>query len=249
MIKLSNRLEKIANLIDENETMADIGTDHGFLPVALWERGVCQKIILSDVNKGPLEKANQNIQRTNPGVEFDLRLSNGLEKIGAGEVTTLVIAGMGGVLITDILGKDLKKSKSFLKIILQPRNGQSKLRYWLMENGFEIIGEELAKEGATICEIIVAKPLRHPMTPDETDMTLPEIQLKFELPEIDLIKVNALTKELVERKIKIEEDILRKIKGDGKKDCSLNNEKIARVEERILYMKKYLRKVGEKDGN
>src|SRR5665648_647206 len=141
MIKLSERLEIIANLIDENETMADIGTDHGFLPVALWERGICKKIILSDVNKGPLEKASQNIKATNPGIEFDLRLGNGLETISSGEVSTLVIAGMGGVLITEILGADLEKSKSFKKIILQPRNGQSKLRYWLLTNGFEIIKE------------------------------------------------------------------------------------------------------------
>ena len=115
MIKLSERLETIANLIDKNETMADIGTDHGFLPVALWERGICKKIILSDVNIGPLEKASENIHTTNPGIQFDLRLGNGLETILKGEVTTLVIAGMGGVLITEILAADLQKSKSFEK--------------------------------------------------------------------------------------------------------------------------------------
>ena len=158
MIKLSERLETIANLIDKNETMADIGTDHGFLPVALWERGICKKIILSDVNIGPLEKASENIHTTNPGIQFDLRLGNGLETILKGEVTTLVIAGMGGVLITEILAADLQKSKSFEKIILQPRNGHSKLRYWLLENGFSIVKEALVKEGLYICEIIVVKP-------------------------------------------------------------------------------------------
>lgn len=244
MIKLSERLEMIANLIDENETMADIGTDHGFLPVSLWERGICKKIILSDVNKGPLEKASQNIKATNPGIEFDLRLGNGLETILSGEVSTLVIAGMGGVLITEILAADLEKSKSFKKIILQPRNGQSKLRYWLLTNGFDIIKEELVKEGLYICEIIVAKPVH---TASNKNMNW--VEIAFELPEIDMIKGNQLIREFVGKKIKIEKKIIKKIIGGGNNEFPLNKEKISGSEDRIIFMGKYLEKVDENNGN
>ncbi|MBK5262149.1 MAG: SAM-dependent methyltransferase [Peptostreptococcaceae bacterium] len=244
MIKLSKRLEMIANLIDENETMADIGTDHGFLPVALWERGICKKIILSDVNKGPLEKASQNIKSTNPGIEFDLRLGNGLETILSGEVSTLVIAGMGGVLITEILGADLEKTKSFKKIILQPRNGQSKLRYWLLTNGFDIIKEELVKEGLYICEIISAKPVH---TTSNKNMNW--VEIVFELPGIDMIKGNQLIKEFVGKKIKIEKKIIKKIIGGGNKEFPLNKEKISGSEDRIIFMEKYLEKVDENNGD
>jgi len=244
MIKLSDRLEMIANLIDENETMADIGTDHGFLPVSLWERGICKKIILSDVNKGPLEKASDNIKATNPGVEFDLRLGNGLETILLGEVSTLVIAGMGGVLITEILEADLKKSKSFKKIILQPRNGQSKLRYWLLANGFIIIKEELVKEGIYICEVIVTEPVH-----TELNKKINRVEISFELPEIELIRGNQLIREFIEKKIKIEKKIIKKIICGGNEKFPLNKEKILRSEDRIIFMEKYLEKVEENNGN
>ena len=244
MIKLSERLEIIANLIDKNETMADIGTDHGFLPVALWERGTCKKIILSDINKGPLEKASENIKATNPGVEFDLRLGNGLETILPGEVSTLVIAGMGGTLITEILSADLEKSKSFGKIILQPRNGQSKLRYWLLENGFNITKEELVKEGFYICEIIVAIPVYKVAT-----RNISWVEINFELPGIEMIKGNQLIREFVEKKIKTDKKIVEKISCCGNKEFSLNKEKISRSKERIRFMDKYLEKVDENNGN
>ncbi|MBK5246462.1 MAG: SAM-dependent methyltransferase [Peptostreptococcaceae bacterium] len=244
MIKLSERLEIIANLIDENETMADIGTDHGFLPIALWERGICKKIILSDINKGPLEKASENIKATKHGIEFDLRLGNGLETILPREVSTLVIAGMGGALITEILAADLEKSKSFEKIILQPRNGQSKLRYWLLENGFNITKEELVKEGLYICEIIVAKPIYK-----ESNENISWLGINFELPGIEMIKGNQLIREFVEKKIKTEKKIINKIISGGNKEFPLNNEKILRSEGRIIFMEKYLEKVDEKNGN
>ncbi len=243
MIKLSERLELIANLIDKDETMADIGTDHGFLPVALWERGICKKIILSDVNKGPLEKASENIKATNPGIEFDLRLGNGLETIELGEVSTLVIAGMGGVLITEILGADLEKSKSFKKIILQPRNGQGKLRYWLLTNGFHIMKEDLVKEGLYLCEILVVKTVANKSEVSATTVAANNIEwveMKYELPEIQLIKGNPLLKDFIEKKIKIEKKIIKKIISGGNKDFPLNKEKISQSENRILYMNNYL---------
>ncbi len=240
MIKLSERLELIANLIEEEETMADIGTDHGFLPVALWERGICNKSILSDVNKGPLEKASENIKTTNPGVEFDLRLGNGLETIELGEVTTLVIAGMGGVLITEILGADLEKSKSFKKIILQPRNGQAKLRYWLSRNGFNIIKEALVKEGLYICEIMVVEVAKIAIIKN-----IKWVEMEYELPEIQFIKGNQLMKEFVEKKIRTEKKIIKKIICGGNKEFPLNKGKILHSENRIIFMEKYLEKVEE----
>lgn len=238
MIKLSDRLELIANLIEKNETMADIGTDHGFLPIALWERGICKKLILSDVNKGPLEKARDNIKSTNIGFDFDLRIGNGLETILPGEVSTLVIAGMGGVLIAEILAADLEKSKSFKKIILQPRNGQSKLRYWLLTNGFNIIKEELVKEGLYICEILVVKPVYI-----TRDKNIKWVEMNYELPEIDKIKGNQLIKPFVDKKINTENKIIHKIVSGGNKESPSNKEKILRSEDRIVFMKKYLEKV------
>jgi len=244
MIKLPDRLEHIANLIDENETMADIGTDHGFLPVALWERKICKKIILSDVNKGPLEKAKENINSTNPGIEFDLRLGNGLETILMGEVDTLVIAGMGGTLITEILGADIEKSKSFKKIILQPRNGQSKLRYWLKENGFNIIKEELVKESIYICEIILVEPGEIII-----NKNIDWHEIYFELPALENIYNNPLIHDFISKKIRIEKMIIQKIISMGNTELPQNKEKIFRSKNRIKFMEEYMEKVDENNGN
>ena len=119
MIKLTPRLKTIAEEIEKGETMADIGTDHGFLPIYLWEAGLCPKVIMTDISRGSLSKADENCRSLHPETEFDLRLGSGLEVLSCGEVDSVVIAGMGGILMTEILGADVQKAWSFRKLILQ----------------------------------------------------------------------------------------------------------------------------------
>jgi tRNA A22 N-methylase len=171
MVKLSDRLEKIYSLIERGERVADIGSDHALLPVALYERGRAAAPILSDVRPGPLEKARANLARLLPGAVFDLRLGDGLTPYARGEVDVAVIAGMGGRLIADILSADPEKARSFGRYILQPRNAADKLRVRLAELDFAILDEALASEGALICEILCASPalpLARAIARDET---------------------------------------------------------------------------------
>ena len=121
--------------------MADIGTDHGFLPVALWEQGVCPKVILADVNQGPLDKAKSNAAESHPDANFDYRLGDGLQVIQPGEVDVIVIAGMGGILISEILTAAPWVKNEKYKLILQPQSHDEVLRAWLWDNGFEICEE------------------------------------------------------------------------------------------------------------
>ena len=158
MIKLSTRLQAIADFVEKGQSLADIGTDHGFLPMFLAENNICPKVVLSDINTGPLEKAAENIARHCPGKEFDIRLGSGMSTIASGEVDVIVIAGMGGLLIADIMGEDPPRSGSYKRFILQPRNAQDKLRSWLLGNNFSLCDEKLVREGKYICEIIVAQP-------------------------------------------------------------------------------------------
>lgn len=157
MVKLSDRLAVIAGDIHTGETVADIGTDHGLLPIFLWENRISPKVVLIDINEGPLEKAKENIRKHLPGQELDMRLGSGIEPLREREVDTVVIAGMGGLLMADILSVDLKKSKSFSKYILQPRNAPDKLRKWLLTNGFMIEKEHLVQEGRFLCEVITVR--------------------------------------------------------------------------------------------
>jgi tRNA (adenine22-N1)-methyltransferase len=158
MLKLSDRLEKICSMIARGERVADIGADHALLPIALFERGVTRALILSDIRPGPLEKARANTERRLPGAAFDIRLGSGLAPLAMGEADVVVIAGMGGLLIADILSADPEKSRSFGRYILQPRSAADKLRVRLAELGFIIWDEALAREGRFICEIICASP-------------------------------------------------------------------------------------------
>lgn len=157
-MKLSQRLDKIAGRIEKGEKVADIGTDHGYLPLYLYEKGISPKVIMADVSKGSLAKAENSCKEHAPGEKFDLRLGDGLDVIKKGEVDAVVIAGMGGILISEILDWDLEKSYSIKKFVLQPRNNVGHLRKWLFKNGFEIVAEDLVAEGKVICEIITCVP-------------------------------------------------------------------------------------------
>ncbi len=183
MIKLSERLKKIADQIHQGETMADIGTDHGFLPLYLWEQGICPRVIMSDISSGSLAKARENCESYYPAENFDLRLGSGITILDKAEVDTLVIAGMGGILMTEILGADLEKAQSFSKLILQPRKDIGKLRFWLFDNGFRIENEALVREGKYICEIITAVPkeiaITRQMNGDDIEYEFPHSLLDY----------------------------------------------------------------------
>lgn len=234
MVKLSDRLQKIAEFIEPGESVADIGTDHGFLPIALWERGTSPHVILSDINAGPLEKARANINRHFPEKEFDIRIGSGIRTIAPGEVDAIVIAGMGGLLISEILGDDLDKTKSYRKLILQPRNAQDKLRAWLLENGFAIADEVLVKERKYICEIMLA-------VPDGQNKKIAPGNIDLEINPILFEKKEPLLVEFIENKIRIESKVLTAIQTGAVKDKA---EKLKKSKERIELLQE-LRKRSE----
>jgi tRNA A22 N-methylase len=159
----SERIQMLAELVD-NESAADIGTDHAYVPRLLLENGICSYVIASDINEGPLQIAKENLQdvdlKSNPWsgrAECHLRLGPGLSPIEAGEVDSIVIAGMGGETIIEILEAEPDKTKSFKQFILQPRTKTELVRKWLADNGFYIVNELLVKEGPRYCQIIDAR--------------------------------------------------------------------------------------------
>ena len=235
MIKLTDRLQVLADQIRQDETMADIGTDHGFLPIYLWENEISPKVIMADISPGSLQKARVNCYENYPDEKFDLRLGNGIQILENGEVDAVVIAGMGGKLMTEILGENLEKSKSFGKLILQPRNGQAKLRSWLIENGFSIVKESLVRENKYICEVITVVPY---IADNAISYSLEkEIDdpMCYEVPPW-IITAGELAAPFIQNKINIEEYALNGIlKADTVDE---NREKVIRA--RIEYLQKLL---------
>lgn len=156
-MKLTNRLQAVADYIKKGSTVADIGTDHGYLPVYLIENKIAKHVYACDINKGPLDAAISQI-KTNKMSDFITPiLSNGLDGLKEKHVDQIVIAGMGGVLIGEILKNNLSIVKEVDSLILQPMTGQAELRVFLLENGFEILEENLAKEKKRMYQVILAK--------------------------------------------------------------------------------------------
>ncbi|WP_129596809.1 tRNA (adenine(22)-N(1))-methyltransferase [Anaerophilus nitritogenes] len=156
-MKLTNRLLAITKFVKKGSVVADIGTDHGYIPVYLVTNNISKKVFATDVNEGPLNSAKETIKEHCLEKYIETRLGTGLIPIKPYEVDTVIIAGMGGLLIRDILKNDLDLTKSIKKFILQPMVAQEDLRKWLIQNHFKIIDEKLEKEDHRIYEIMVVE--------------------------------------------------------------------------------------------
>lgn len=155
-MKLSKRLQTIADFVKKDAVVADIGTDHAHIPIYLIKNNIISKAYACDINKGPLEKAKENINYY--GVKnIELRLSNGLEKLKTDEADTVIIAGMGGELITDILEKGRRFFESKRKFILSPHTKIDEVRKFLLSNGFEITKEDMCIDEGKFYTVMEAK--------------------------------------------------------------------------------------------
>ncbi len=145
MQQISKRLAAVADYVTEGNRLVDVGTDHAYLPIYLLEEGRIPSALAADVRKGPLERAKENIAAHGLSNRIETLLSDGLKKINT-DYESLVLAGMGGRLIRDILAADLKKSASFREIILEPQSDLQALRAFLREKGFRIDRENMVLE-------------------------------------------------------------------------------------------------------
>ena len=171
-MRLSKRIYAIRDQVEKGESAADIGTDHGYVPMLLMRDGISPYVIMSDISEGSLAKARETFSITGISMpETAFRVGDGLETIEKSEVDDVIIAGLGGFTIIDILDADTEKSRSFHKLILQPRKYSGNLRYYLYTHGWDIKKETLAEEGKFVCEILTAEysgeERREPPYPEE----------------------------------------------------------------------------------
>lgn len=141
MQKISDRLIRVAELVPEGSRLADVGTDHGYVPIWLLEKGIIPSAIAMDVNRGPLLRARENRDRYGYQKVMELRLSNGLEKLRPGEADTVLIAGMGGPLMIQILEDGRENSQGVSAWVLQPQSEIPSVRRYLITHGFNIVDE------------------------------------------------------------------------------------------------------------
>lgn len=153
---ITPRLNAILKLVPKCKTVCDVGTDHAYIPAYLVKKGICQQAIAMDLREGPLKRAKETVKRCNMEENVSLRLSNGLEKLEENEADVIVIAGMGGLLINEILSANAEKHKKAL-FILQPMTAEEEVRKYLEKNGFEIVDECLAREENKLYTIMAVK--------------------------------------------------------------------------------------------
>lgn len=157
-MELSPRLYTIAQAVPRGARLADIGTDHGYLPVWLLQRGIIEKAIAADLRPGPLDRAKETANKFDLSDKVDLRLCDGLTGVGASETDCVVIAGMGGETIIHILDAAPWTKQEETVLILQPMSSQENLRRWLLQNGYRIVREIIAQEEKNFYTIMVVQP-------------------------------------------------------------------------------------------
>lgn len=155
---LSQRLERVAAHIPAGARLADIGSDHAYLPVALMRRGAIAAAVAGEVAATPFQAANRTVADNGLTQHITVRLADGLAAIEAGDdITAVSLCGMGGETIRDILDSGRARLSGRERLILQPNGREQPLRLWLMDNGYRILHEELLLENRFYYEIIVAE--------------------------------------------------------------------------------------------
>jgi len=200
-LKLTPRLQAIADSINQYEILADIGTDHAYLPIYLMLNEKIKKAIATDINKGPIDIAQERIRKYKLEDKIETRQGSGLTVLEPQEADAIVIAGMGGMLIADIIEQSKDVAVAAKVLVMQPMLDSGKLRTYLMQNGFEIFEEELAKEDKKVYEIIWAR---------YTGKSV-EVTSMMDIGPIIIEKKHLLANDLIDKKIEELNSIIEKL--------------------------------------
>ena len=162
-LRLSERLKLVASFVPEGSRIADIGTDHGYVPIYLAEIGKIKSALAMDVRKGPLTRADEHIEEYrhdvgDAAISIETRLSNGLEKLQAKEADTVIIAGMGGELMLRILRDGAHMYRSVKHYVLSPQSELSVFRHGLEKLGISILEEQMLMDEGKYYVILHAAP-------------------------------------------------------------------------------------------
>ena len=152
-LKLSKRLSAAATLVRNGAVCADIGTDHAYIPIYLAQEGISNRILASDINEGPILSAQENIKKYNLEDKIETKIANGLDGIEDFKPTDILICGMGGELIAQIIEKSSYVKSEGIRLILQPMTSVRELREFL-QNGFSTVAENIVLDANKLYQII-----------------------------------------------------------------------------------------------
>lgn len=201
-MQLSQRLSSVASMVTAGNCLADVGTDHGYVPIYLYERNIIPHAIAMDVNKGPLERATLHIAESGMKETIETRLSDGLAALNPGEADSVVIAGMGGPLIIRILSAYPETTESLKELILQPQSEIPEVRIWLYENGYEIVEEHMVFEDGKYYPMF--KAVKNPQAEKLSD-------LEYKFGKLSVLGEKDVLKAYLVREVANKQNILNKL--------------------------------------
>lgn len=222
------RLECIKSMVSKCNVAADIGTDHGYVAVMLLKDNICEKVIATDLNEGPLKKAIEHLTNENLNDKCDFRLGSGLTVLNEHEADALIIAGMGGELIADIIETSKNIALKANQLILQPMTTADRLRRYLYENDFKITDEKMVKELHHYYFIIKAEPGKVEI----------ENEIYYEISKILLEKKEPLMLEYLKRLLSVNENIIRSIEKNHNSDYNKKIDALRKKNEKIRELMK-----------
>ena len=195
---LSLRMQRVADMVEPCERVADIGCDHGYVSIYLVEQGIADHVLAMDVRKGPLSRAEANIRQKQLQTRIECRLSDGLERLQPGEADSILLAGMGGRLMIDILTKGSNKRLGTETLIVQPQSDIPEVRRYLHRIGYEITAEDMLQEDGKYYTVMKAKPSASATATDaDTDKLWSEAEEQY--GKLLLEKQSPVLKQYLER--------------------------------------------------
>jgi tRNA (adenine22-N1)-methyltransferase len=207
-------------MVTAGNCLADVGTDHGYVPLYLYERNVIPRAIAMDVNKGPLERATLHIAESGMKEAIETRLSDGLAALKPGEADSVVIAGMGGPLIIRILSAYPEVTASLKELILQPQSEIPEVRMWLYEQGYEIVEEHMVFEDGKYYPMF--KAVKNSQAEKLTD-------LEYKFGKLSVLEEKSVLKAYLVREIANKQTILKKLNEENTEKSRNRIEQIAAI--------------------
>lgn len=232
-MQLSRRLKAVADTVTIGNRVADVGCDHAYISIYLIKNNIAPHVIAMDVNKGPLERANENINNHGYGKRIYTRLSDGLEKLEPGEADTILIAGMGGALMIKILEEGMEAVRKSTELILQPQSEIYLVRKHLHQIGFFINKEQMIKEDGKYYIIIKAEPSLKAESYDQ--------EVFYQYGKLLLEQREPLMKEYLGRESRIRNEVIKELQLNTTEKATVRleevNQEIAYIDQALCYYK------------
>lgn len=219
-IQLSNRLLAAAGMVTKGNIVADIGCDHAYTSIYLCQAGIAPKVIAMDVNKGPLVGAKAHVEEAGLTEQIDIRLSDGLQRLVPGESDSVLLCGMGGLLMIKILSDYPEATASLKELILQPQSEVGEVRRYLHKQGYEITKEHMLKEDGKFYVMMRAVKSELPQAY--------ETECDYIYGKLLLEEKNPVLAEFLDREHRLRADVLTALSGQDTENANARKESLNR---------------------